>query len=707
MNYRNVQLLKLLADGKACTIADLAAQMNVSQRLIRYEIVNTNDFLVGRGFAPIVVAGKHGVRFAAAPDEQEKLGALLDSLGVRECYPAPEQRKDYMLLTLLDSEDYITSRQFADSLQVSKSTIDKDLSDIRARLPADLTLEGRTGRGLRLVGSERQLRNMAFGLVLRNIDFDTYLSGEYACHNHMTEAVVAMCGPGWMPAVTGALSALECGSGKKLTFNSYKELVLYLAVILGRLQKGKHVFMAEDDLKLLRSTKEYLLAARLVANIEKSTGIHFVPGEVGLVTNLLLGAGYVSAGEYCKEDWVQVQVVSDFLIKEMERRLGIPFSRDKGLYYALQMHLGPGLMKIKNRIPVSNPNLEQIKGTYPRIFEALAGIFADGSLPAFQDISGDEIGYITLHFCASQERRKRSFPPCNVVIVCTHGAGTGYLIKELLCARFPSVHVLGVTTRAELENKFAQTADLIVSSVPVKHPAVPVVQVNSIPTEEDYREIAAAIEAMGPGRDQGEEEHIQFFQDLMAAVEENCTVENAQGLLGDMAGAFYHHNCPVHLEKVQPGLADLLGDEFIAVGVRAANWEEAVRAAGELICRSGAAREEFVESMVKTVEEMGPYIVVAPGVALPHGRIGYGIHRLGMSLITLETPVPFFHPTNDPVRVVFCLAPVDHYAHLQALADFMSLLERGKLREIMEARSVEQINMILHAKGEENAEAFV
>ena len=134
----------------------------------------------------------------------------------------------------------------------------------------------------------------------------------------------------------------------------------------------------------------------------------------------------------------------------------------------------------------------------------------------------------------------------------------------------------------------------------------------------------------------------------------------------------------------------MLSAETIALRVPAKNWDEAVRAAGQLLVKSGAAEPRYIEGMIRTVRELGPYIVIAPGVALPHARPEDGARHEGYALVTLAQPVAFGNPDNDPVQVVIAFCAPDASAHLESLrllaerlgqADFVPRLLAAKTAE--------------------------
>ena len=105
-------------------------------------------------------------------------------------------------------------------------------------------------------------------------------------------------------------------------------------------------------------------------------------------------------------------------------------------------------------------------------------------------------------------------------------------------------------------------------------------------------------------------------------------------------------------------LQDLLSEDNVSFHYPAETWEEVIRHGGQLMVDTGFTDPSYTEAMVEVVREMGPYIVLAPGLAMPHARPEHGAKRVGTALVTLEKPLNFGSPDNDPVSVaLFLCAP--------------------------------------------------
>jgi PTS system ascorbate-specific IIA component len=135
-------------------------------------------------------------------------------------------------------------------------------------------------------------------------------------------------------------------------------------------------------------------------------------------------------------------------------------------------------------------------------------------------------------------------------------------------------------------------------------------------------------------------------------------------------------------------LAGLLPRTSIEVGVSAGDWEAAVRAANEILVRSGAVERAYGGAMIEMIKSEGPYVVIAPGVALPHARPSALVHRTELSMLLLREPVAFGHPENDPVTMVVALAALDSSAHIQALAALAgAIADPARLAKILTSSS--------------------
>ena len=144
-----------------------------------------------------------------------------------------------------------------------------------------------------------------------------------------------------------------------------------------------------------------------------------------------------------------------------------------------------------------------------------------------------------------------------------------------------------------------------------------------------------------------------------------------------------------------PALAKAFGEDSIRVGAIALDREHAIEMAGELLVASGRSTPEYTDSMLDAVAENGPYIVIAPGIALAHGRPSEAVLEIGLSLVTLAEPVIFGNEANDPVRLVIGLCAVDHSSHIDTMAELATFLgDSASVNNLLNAVHNDQIRLL-------------
>lgn len=103
------------------------------------------------------------------------------------------------------------------------------------------------------------------------------------------------------------------------------------------------------------------------------------------------------------------------------------------------------------------------------------------------------------------------------------------------------------------------------------------------------------------------------------------------------------------------------------------DWRDAIRAACAPLEADGTIQPEYASFIIEKVEELGPYIVIAPDICIPHAERGRGVNRTAMCFMKTEKPVRFHEDGEHDARLFVVLAAADDDEHIQNL---MELSER-------------------------------
>ncbi|WP_010274943.1 PTS sugar transporter subunit IIA [Paenibacillus senegalensis] len=129
---------------------------------------------------------------------------------------------------------------------------------------------------------------------------------------------------------------------------------------------------------------------------------------------------------------------------------------------------------------------------------------------------------------------------------------------------------------------------------------------------------------------------------------------------------------------------------LISLDYEAQDAADAIRKAGQLLVDSGAAKSRYIDAMLNSYEDKGPYFVLAPHIALPHAKPEDGVNEASVSMLRLKHPIAFGHQKNDPVHLVFALGASSSSEHIALLRRLTTLLSNPSQVEQLRSAATEQ-----------------
>ncbi|MFZ3511672.1 PTS sugar transporter subunit IIA [Vibrio harveyi] len=118
----------------------------------------------------------------------------------------------------------------------------------------------------------------------------------------------------------------------------------------------------------------------------------------------------------------------------------------------------------------------------------------------------------------------------------------------------------------------------------------------------------------------------------------------------------------------------LIDNNSIKLQAKASNWREAIKIGTDMLIASSAIQPSYHDAIISSVEELGPYICIAPNLALPHARPENGVIRTAFALVTLEEPI-YFEGEDEPVDVLITLAGSSSDEHMEGLMEVTQVLD--------------------------------
>lgn len=113
----------------------------------------------------------------------------------------------------------------------------------------------------------------------------------------------------------------------------------------------------------------------------------------------------------------------------------------------------------------------------------------------------------------------------------------------------------------------------------------------------------------------------------------------------------------------------------------AKDWKDSIKMSCWKLEEYGAVDETYSGRIIECVEKFGPYIVLIPGVAMPHSQEGAdGVMKTEIGFMKLEKPVSF--DESDPEKdatLFFTLASCNNEEHLKNMGQLAAMLSNEEI----------------------------
>lgn len=140
---------------------------------------------------------------------------------------------------------------------------------------------------------------------------------------------------------------------------------------------------------------------------------------------------------------------------------------------------------------------------------------------------------------------------------------------------------------------------------------------------------------------------------------------------------------------------DILSTKRIIVKEQVNNWNEAITIASQPLLQEQVIEQGYVEAMIESVNELGPYIVIAPEIAIAHARPNNNVQQVGLSLLKLNQHVAFCDEDHY-ASLIFVLSAIDNHSHLSILQNLATILGDNQIvQQLLNAKNVQEITTIL------------
>lgn len=131
--------------------------------------------------------------------------------------------------------------------------------------------------------------------------------------------------------------------------------------------------------------------------------------------------------------------------------------------------------------------------------------------------------------------------------------------------------------------------------------------------------------------------------------------------------------------------------ENVQICEKANDWREAIKISVQPLEQGGYVKSCYKDGIIENVEKLGPYIMIADEIAMPHARPEQGAIETQMG-ITLFREGVRFDGKETTARLFVTLAAKDSDSHVDALVKISELLsDDAKVETILTAPDVQTL----------------
>jgi PTS system ascorbate-specific IIA component len=459
------------------------------------------------------------------------------------------------------------------------------------------------------------------------------------------------------------------------------EMITRLTFVRVR-NKSDNMFFKEYEKQLIERQSLYELGKKLTNQLFPNGGEQ----ESYYVTLQLL----IAFQEIPYEENPSLVDLAERIIDEFEKVTLLPIDNKQSLKHSLYNHMVPAFFRISFELPIVNPLKDRIKDEYPELFQFVKRALAPLSMWTGKKISEEEIGFFTLHFGGYlKEERKPNDEQLRALIVCSNGISSSLMLKAQLNEMFPDIHLSRVRAAEEMTSIPASSYDLVFSTVDlVADKPLYILKPLLSQVEKNY-----LLQAVARDFPRSTNKNVSVDK-LMAIIKKYADVKDDEKLFSELVNVLYSQQS--EKGRYSPLLSELLTKEMINFTDESLKWRDAIIKGSQPLVDSKRIEGRYVDAMIKNVEEVGTYIHIGKGIAIPHARPEAGVKEIGMSFLRTRTPVLLLDKEEHQIDIFITIAAIDNQAHLKALSHLTKLLsDKTKLQLLKAAETAEQIIEII------------
>ncbi|MEK5389867.1 BglG family transcription antiterminator [Margalitia sp. FSL K6-0131] len=676
-DHRSIQLLDQMIQYRRSAIPELMRKLKLSPRQFHYDLEKLNDGLIDIQLPPIKLMDNY-FKVDDSLIERWQKGNL--PIKKNQLFFQETERVYLIYLYTFIRSEPVSNMHYQSLLQVSRNTALTDVKKVREFCQSmNVELLYNRTNGYHLKGTEedkRRIASLCLGSILQ-LPLGR-LGIEHIMANWKKDLEIE--------GIRRKMETLAKQFSVQFVKDRIEELCYLLAFIKERHQR-QAIDYPEEKRTLVIKQPLYEMGTQLAYDLFGET----IQGESLYITIQLLSAVQGSSKEI--QDPLLIKI-ADEIIEHFERITLITINEKAKLRDSLYAHLVPAYFRIQFGIPIANPLIDKIKEEHKELFSFVKKALFPLEQSTQKMISDEEVGYFTLHFGGQFAERKKEPRQYRALIVCPNGISSSLMMRSQLQQIFPEISFSNPTSLEQAKEMDPDSYDMIFSTVYLASPK-PLYLMQPLLSTVEKNFLIQAVTTDFSSLDY----RTVSVEELMEIIHRYADVKEEKKLYEAISTKLWIKKSTER--RYAPMLSEILTKDMIQFTDEPLDWKTAIRMAAEPLQKTQKIQNTYIDAMIKKVTDIGAYIYLGKGIAIPHARPEEGVNQLGMSFLRTKTPVLLLDDQERPTDIFICLAAIDNHTHLKALSQLTKFLSNDdSLQALKEVATAEELIHLIK-KGEE------
>lgn len=274
-----------------------------------------------------------------------------------------EQRRMKILYDLLDGTK-LSIQSLSDNYFVSKTSIVNDFKVIEEKLSVYGLKLKKDVSGTKLIGEETNIRKALVDILNQMINYNNNsIKKVYSRIDNATlEELEEHFGNKNIEKIEKIIGNAEAFLNYKITDPYYINLVTHILILINRIKRDKTIYSKLDLQNKFYNEAFYQASVKMAKDIENTFNVELNNAEIFYLYRYLASSGGLK--EKKNIDSIEdeyVKQIADEIITTCLNIFPIEFHFNDELYRALLLHLRPMLNRVKYKIFIKNPILDEVK----------------------------------------------------------------------------------------------------------------------------------------------------------------------------------------------------------------------------------------------------------------------------------------------------------------------------------------------------------